>query len=177
MSWRDRLVSLIFGLVALAAVVLVILLVGAGGSTRGAAGPGEAAVPVGATLAPTSAPAPKSAAAQKGGPSRPAPPTGRPGATGRPGESGRPKPFVQGFATGTRKPKPPVASPTAKLVLPVSQDGCDHNYGDRDICVPVVFPPGVTDKCAWLRSRGYPPLKVVGRDVQHLDRDGDGTAC
>jgi hypothetical protein len=44
--------------------------------------------------------------------------------------------------------------------------------------VPWQFPAGATDKCAWLRQRGFEPLEITGgRDRHGLDRNGDGTAC
>ena len=90
-----------------------------------------------------------------------------------------PPPYVQPFAEQPGvKPNPSQASPTAGVDIAEGMDGCDHAYGDRDICVPWEFPAGVTDKCAWLRERGFEPLKITGgRDRHGLDRNGDGTAC
>jgi hypothetical protein len=95
------------------------------------------------------------------------------------GPTGAPPPFVQPFAGQPEaKPKAPLPSPTAGLRIAEGVDGCDHAYGDRDICVPWVFPGGVTDKCGWLRERGFQPLEITGgRDRHALDRNGDGTAC
>ena len=45
---------------------------------------------------------------------------------------------------------------------------CDPNYAG---CVPV-FPPDVD--CADIRSLGLAPVKIIGKDVHKLDRDGDG---
>jgi hypothetical protein len=90
-----------------------------------------------------------------------------------------PPPYVQPFAQQPgAKPRKPAASPTAGVDIAEGTDGCDHAYGDRDVCVPWVFPAGVTDKCGWLRERGFKPLKITGgRDRHGLDRNGDGTAC
>jgi hypothetical protein len=100
--------------------------------------------------------------------------------TGRPHTATTPAPYVQTFAgqPGVR-PLPRRPSPTAPLKVPANVDGCDRSYGTRAQCVPWVFPPGVTDKCAWLGERGYldPPLAVAGKDRQRLDPDGNGIAC
>jgi hypothetical protein len=90
-----------------------------------------------------------------------------------------PPPYVQPFAAQPgAKPRKPQATSSAGVEIAEGTDGCDHAYGDRDICVPWEFPPGVTDKCAWLRERGFAPLKITGgRDRHSLDRNGDGTAC
>ncbi|WP_328472947.1 hypothetical protein OHA21_11230 [Actinoplanes sp. NBC_00393] len=110
--------------------------------------------------------------------STPPPTTGpAPAPTGR---EATPAPFVHTFAgqPGVR-PLPRKPSPTAPLAVPANVDGCDRSYGTRAQCVPWVFPPGVTDKCAWLAERGYldPPLAVAGQDRQKLDPDGNGIAC
>jgi hypothetical protein len=88
------------------------------------------------------------------------------------------EPFVQTFADqpGVR-PLPRLPSPTARLSQPVNIDGCDHGYGERTQCIPWTFPPGTTDKCAWLKAHGFEEVKVLGTDRHHLDPDGDGLAC
>ncbi|MEV4640610.1 hypothetical protein AB0J80_25030 [Actinoplanes sp. NPDC049548] len=87
-------------------------------------------------------------------------------------------PFVQDFARQPGvKPLPRKPSPKAKLSMPAFADGCDHAYGDRNQCIPLVFPPGTTDKCAWLAEHGFKDVAVVGRDRQRLDPDGDRIAC
>ncbi|WP_436535807.1 hypothetical protein [Actinoplanes sp. HUAS TT8] len=68
-------------------------------------------------------------------------------------------------------------SPTAPLKVPAFVDGCDHNYGTATQCVPLTFPAGVTDKCAWLAAHGFTDLIVAGKDRQRLDADADGIAC
>jgi hypothetical protein len=97
--------------------------------------------------------------------------------SGPPAET--PPPYVQPFAEQPgAKARGPLPSPTAGVEIAEGTDGCDHAYGDRDVCVPWEFPAGVTDKCGWLKERGFEPLKITGgRDRHGLDRDGDGTAC
>ncbi|MDG4824878.1 hypothetical protein O7635_23765 [Asanoa sp. WMMD1127] len=97
----------------------------------------------------------------------------------RTGPTGVVPPYVHSFAEqpGT-KPRAPEASPTAGVDVAEGTDGCDHAYGDRNVCVPWEFPAGVGDRCGWLRERGFEPLKITGgRDRHGLDRNGDGTAC
>lgn len=48
---------------------------------------------------------------------------------------------------------------------------CDPNYAG---CIPV-FPPDVN--CTDIKRLGLAPVKVIGRDVHNLDRDGDGIGC
>ncbi|MFG1610632.1 hypothetical protein [Actinoplanes sp. NPDC049265] len=105
--------------------------------------------------------------------------TGRPRAAQLPpGSKAKAQPYTQPFAAqpGTR-PLARKARPKSATPMPPNTDGCDHNYGTRVQCVPWTFPDDVTDKCAWLTGHGYRDLKVVGRDRQKLDPDGDETAC
>jgi hypothetical protein len=90
-------------------------------------------------------------------------------------------PFVQTFAAqpGVR-PQPAKPSPKTTLSMPANVDGCDHAYGTRTQCVPLVFPGGVTTaagKCAWLAAHGFTDLRVAGADHQKLDPDGNRVAC
>lgn len=48
---------------------------------------------------------------------------------------------------------------------------CDPNYAG---CIPV-FPPDVD--CTDIKRLGIAPVKVIGKDVHKLDRDGDGIGC
>jgi len=48
---------------------------------------------------------------------------------------------------------------------------CDPNYGG---CIPV-FPPDLN--CSQIKTMGLAPVRVIGRDVHKLDRDGYGYGC
>jgi hypothetical protein len=48
---------------------------------------------------------------------------------------------------------------------------CDPNYAG---CIPV-YPPDLD--CSEIKSLDLAPVKVIGRDVHRLDRDGDGIGC
>jgi endonuclease YncB( thermonuclease family) len=48
---------------------------------------------------------------------------------------------------------------------------CDPNYAG---CIPV-FPPDVD--CTDIKRLGLAPVRVIGKDVHKLDRDGDGIGC
>lgn len=48
---------------------------------------------------------------------------------------------------------------------------CDPNYAG---CVPT-YPPDLD--CAEIKQLGLAPVRVIGRDVHGLDRDGDGIGC
>jgi hypothetical protein len=96
------------------------------------------------------------------------------------GSPGPPSPLTQPFATSpSASPQPALPSPTGSpSQKPVNVDGCDHNYGPVNVCVPWTFPAGITDKCGWLRQHGYTlPLAVHGTDRQGLDTNRDGSAC
>lgn len=135
------------------------------GSTASSAGPGPAGA---ASAAGTGGRRPEKAAA------------GQPaaGAPAKPGRRATPAPFVQSFAAqpGAARQKPK-SRPKAPVEVASAVDGCDRAYGTIAHCVPVRFPAGVTDKCAWLRDHGFKDLKVTGRDRQGLDPDRNGIAC
>ncbi|MEV6342896.1 hypothetical protein [Actinoplanes sp. NPDC051851] len=110
---------------------------------------------------------------------------GRPGrkaewpeSKGRPGPQGTPAPFTQSFAAqpGVSRRKPG-KRPTAPVKVAPTVDGCDHNYGTRAQCIPVTFPAGVRDKCAWLADHGFRAFRVTVTDRQKLDPDRNGIAC
>jgi hypothetical protein len=129
--------------------------------------------------APADEPAPESGGGAEPGPDSGAEPGPDSGPQQQAGPVESPPPYVQPFAEQPGvKPRAPQASPTAGVDIAEGTDGCDHAYGARDVCVPWQFPAGVTDKCAWLRERGFKPLEITGgRDRHGLDRNGDGTAC
>ncbi|MGD0699390.1 MAG: hypothetical protein ABSA02_05850 [Trebonia sp.] len=69
----------------------------------------------------------------------------------------------------------------AKLVTPKiawNVDGCDHDYGTANVCVPWAI-PGATPqaKCAWLTSNGFAELKVYGTNRQDLPETAEGYVC
>jgi hypothetical protein len=95
-----------------------------------------------------------------------------------PAPAGGADPYIQPFAQQPGiAPQPTLAPPSGPAAPLEHVDGCDRAYGTGAQCIPRAFPPGVTDKCAWLDERGYGPLAVHGEDRQRLDRSGDGTAC
>jgi hypothetical protein len=57
-------------------------------------------------------------------------------------------------------------------------DGCDHDYGTANQCVPWKIPGAtVQAKCAWLQAHGFGPLSVPGTNRQHLPENAEGHAC
>jgi endonuclease YncB( thermonuclease family) len=52
-----------------------------------------------------------------------------------------------------------------------SSNKCDLNY---EGCIPV-YPPDLN--CSQIKTLGLAPVRVIGRDVHKLDRDGDGYGC
>jgi hypothetical protein len=61
---------------------------------------------------------------------------------------------------------------------PWNIDGCDHDYGAANQCVPWSIPGKTAQaKCAWLQSNGFGPLTVPGKNRQHLPENAEGDAC
>jgi hypothetical protein len=59
-----------------------------------------------------------------------------------------------------------------------NEDGCDHDYGTPNQCVPWKI-PGSTGaaRCAWLESMGFGAVKVYGTNRQDLPEYGQGYVC
>jgi hypothetical protein len=57
-------------------------------------------------------------------------------------------------------------------------DGCDHDYGTANVCVPWAIPGATPEaKCSWLASNGFAELKVYGTDRQDLPENAEGYVC
>jgi hypothetical protein len=57
----------------------------------------------------------------------------------------------------------------AAVKMPANEDGCDPDYGAPNQCVPWKIPAASPKAdCAWLRSNGFGPLKIVGTNRQDL---------
>jgi hypothetical protein len=90
-----------------------------------------------------------------------------------------PAPLVMNFdgsLTGAR-----MKTYTRPRVVPVSWnvDGCDHDYGTANVCVPWQIPAaGPQAACGWLKGNGFHlPLKVYGTNRQHLPENAQGYVC
>ncbi|GGM99476.1 hypothetical protein FHR83_000492 [Actinoplanes campanulatus] len=96
----------------------------------------------------------------------------------KPHRNATPAPFIQRFAgqPGADRQKAKRKPATPHRVAPTI-DGCDRNYGTIAQCVPIAFPQGADDRCAWLREHGFTALKVVGKDRQRLDQNRNKIAC
>ena len=75
----------------------------------------------------------------------------------------------------------PAQPAKVKLVTPKiawNVDGCDHDYGAPNVCVPWAI-PGATPqaKCSWLTSNGFAELKVYGTNRQDLPENSEGYVC
>jgi hypothetical protein len=74
-------------------------------------------------------------------------------------------------------PLPPPAAPPAlppSHALPPAGSGCDPNY---DPCVPIASDVDCAGGSGNDPEYVDGPVRVTGRDVYGLDRDGDGIAC
>jgi hypothetical protein len=66
----------------------------------------------------------------------------------------------------------------AKVVEPWNVDGCDHDYGTANLCVPWAVPGATTAaRCTWLLVNGFKPFKVLGTDRQRLNPAHSALAC
>jgi hypothetical protein len=88
-----------------------------------------------------------------------------------------PAPHIMVFGTSGAKKIYPKGH-AKSIPEPFNIDGCDHNYGTANQCVPWAI-PGATPqaKCAWLKSNGFGPLSVPGKNRQHLPENAAGDAC
>jgi hypothetical protein len=74
--------------------------------------------------------------------------------------------------------------PSQKAVKPAApkiawnEDGCDHDYGTPNQCVPWQI-PGSTGaaRCAWLESMGFGAVKLYGTNRQDLPEYAQGFVC
>jgi resuscitation-promoting factor RpfB len=69
-------------------------------------------------------------------------------------------------------PLPPPAPPPP--AFPTATAGCDPNY---DPCVPIASDVDCAGGSGNGPAYADGPVRVIGRDVYALDRDGDGIAC
>lgn len=81
------------------------------------------------------------------------------------------------FASGLSHQVVKAGRGAAKFRARMGDDGCDHNYGSGDTCVPWQIPVSHGKACSWLLANGFSALKVYGTDRQHLDTNHDGIAC
>ncbi|GAB3671467.1 hypothetical protein GCM10027589_40560 [Actinocorallia lasiicapitis] len=91
-----------------------------------------------------------------------------------------PEPQATAMSGRTHAPNT-TPNPSPSAVKQGSVDGCDHSYGPGGSCVPWTFPEGVTTpeaKCGWLKESGFAlPIAVRGADRHELDPDKDGLGC
>jgi hypothetical protein len=89
-----------------------------------------------------------------------------------------PAPHVLLFGNDRSAPAPaPAARPSAPA-LGWHVTGCDADYGTAGQCVPWTIPGSTSQsKCAWLRSNGFGPLRVVGTNRQDLAENARGYVC
>lgn len=120
-------------------------------------------------------------------------------------QNAAPAPFVRDFADGLTGKRVAVYKHSRRIHEGWNVDGCDHDYGTKDQCVPWKIPAsagttgagtrgaacGWLNQCApskipasaaaaaceWLQRNGFGPVLVSGRDRQNLDTNHDGIAC
>jgi hypothetical protein len=93
--------------------------------------------------------------------------------------SAAPAPYVMNFDSGTA-PKTRIVKNKRDIPIkePRNIDGCDHDYGTGNQCVPWQIPASSPQAaCAWLRANGFGPLKVYGTNRQNLPENSAGYVC
>jgi hypothetical protein len=95
--------------------------------------------------------------------------------TPKPAPPPAPKPPVAAPKPPVAAPKPPVAArPAPKPTVAAPKPACDPNYSG---CVPIASDVdcegGSGNGPAYVRG----PIRVVGKDIYDLDREGNGDAC
>jgi hypothetical protein len=89
-----------------------------------------------------------------------------------------PAPFVRSFNSPLTGKRAAVYKHPRHIHVGWNVDGCDHDYGTPNQCVPWKIPASSGQAaCAWLKANGFGPVRVYGRDRQHLDSNQDGIAC
>jgi hypothetical protein len=88
-----------------------------------------------------------------------------------------PAPFVRSFTSPLTGKRGAVYKHSRHIPIGWNVDGCDHDYGTPNQCVPWKIPATAGPACAWLKANGFGPVRVYGRDRQHLDTNQDGIAC
>ena len=90
-----------------------------------------------------------------------------------------PAPLIMNFDGSLTGPRMRTYARPRVVPVPWNVDGCDHDYGTANVCVPWQIPaPNPEAACAWLKENGfYLPLKVYGTNRQHLPESGPGYVC
>ena len=89
-----------------------------------------------------------------------------------------PAPLVRSFNSPLNGKREAVYKHARRMRLGWNVDGCDHDYGTPNQCVPWKIPVSTgRTACAWLKANGFGQVRVYGRDRQHLDTNQDGIAC
>ena len=89
----------------------------------------------------------------------------------------RPAPHILDFARGLRGARLKLPKGPSHVPVAWNVDGCDHDYGGANQCVPWTIPASAGHGCPWLAAHRFGPLKVHGRDRLGLDTNHDGIAC
>jgi hypothetical protein len=92
--------------------------------------------------------------------------------------SAAPAQHVLVFGSSPAKPVTDIKPGAVAVRESWNVDGCDHDYGTPNQCVPWAI-PGATPqaKCAWLAANGFGALKVYRANRQDLPEDAQGYVC
>ena len=89
-----------------------------------------------------------------------------------------PAPLVDNFDTNLTGAHVQAYKHAYAVPVPWNVDGCDHDYGQPDQCVPWKIPASTPQAaCTWLKSNGFGPLKVYGTNRQNLPENAQGYVC
>jgi hypothetical protein len=92
--------------------------------------------------------------------------------------SAAPASHVLTFGADTNKAVTDVKKGAVTVKEPWNVDGCDHDYGPPNECVPWQIPGSTSAaQCAWLEANGFGSLKVYGTNRQDLPENAQGYVC
>jgi hypothetical protein len=89
----------------------------------------------------------------------------------------RPAPHILDFARDLHGARLKLPKGPHHVTVAWNVDGCDHDYGSANKCVPWTIPAPAGQGCEWLAAHGFGLLPVRGRDRLGLDTNHDGIAC
>jgi hypothetical protein len=88
-----------------------------------------------------------------------------------------PAPDILTFDNGMTGHVADLKKGAVEVKVPWNVDGCDHDYGAANQCIPWKIPAPAGQACTWLRSMGFGALKVNGTNRQNLPENAEGYVC
>jgi hypothetical protein len=93
-------------------------------------------------------------------------------------QNAAPAPLVRTFAESPTGQQMKTYKHAHRVPIAWNVDGCDHDYGTPNVCVPWKIPASSGQAaCDWLRANGFGRLRVYGTNRQHLPENSHGYVC